>query len=144
MKSSAFNLDDSRRGGASVGQNVFLGPAEILGQSKEELKLKYDVTVHDPANGQVGVEFTLIDDGQAQANQCRGAWDPKSRRQRLIRHDGAAGFKGKSTVQSGLSISVSRTEWARALKSWLNTLNFGGKPLVMTHLSSPSFPWQIT
>ena len=37
---------------------------EILRETKEELKLKYDVVVHDPGNGIVMVQFTLIDEGR--------------------------------------------------------------------------------
>lgn len=35
-----------------------------LSQTKEELKLKYDVAVHDYGNGRVSVEFTLEDEGR--------------------------------------------------------------------------------
>ena len=36
----------------------------ILGQSKEELKLKYDVTVQDHGTGRVTIVFTLVDEGR--------------------------------------------------------------------------------
>lgn len=37
---------------------------EILGQTKEELKLKYDVSVRDLGNGRVFVFFTITDAGR--------------------------------------------------------------------------------
>jgi hypothetical protein len=37
---------------------------EILGQSKEELKLKYDVSVTDHGTGRVTIVFTLADAGR--------------------------------------------------------------------------------
>src|SRR3954469_8375954 len=38
--------------------------SEILGQTKEELKLKYDVSVRDLGNGRVFVVFTITDEGR--------------------------------------------------------------------------------
>jgi hypothetical protein len=35
-----------------------------LGETKEELKLKYDVVVHDHGDGRVTIEFTLADEGR--------------------------------------------------------------------------------
>ena len=35
-----------------------------LGESKEELKLNYDVSVYDPDTGRVTVKFTLVDAGR--------------------------------------------------------------------------------
>jgi hypothetical protein len=35
-----------------------------LGETKEQLKLKYDVVVHDQGNERVSIEFTLADEGR--------------------------------------------------------------------------------
>lgn len=108
-----------------------LGMGEILGQSKDELKLKYDVVVHDPANGQVSVEFTLTDEGRLKPLYGVELAIP--------RDDGSGSFdltapldmrevNGKRSVFFNL-----KTEWAQRGQIWLNTRNFDGKPLVMTH-----------
>src|SRR5690242_5509941 len=44
--------------------NRTMGMSEILGQSKEQLKLKYDVSVRDLGNGRVTVTFTIADEGR--------------------------------------------------------------------------------
>ena len=104
---------------------------EILGQSKEELKLKYDVVVHDPDNGIVQVQFTLADEGRMKplygvelmlpmANGS-GSYD-------LVAPLDLREIDGKRQVTVQL-----KKEWASRAEIWLNTYWFDGKKLVMTH-----------
>ena len=101
----------------------------ILGQSKEELKLKYDVIVHDPANGQVAVEFVLADEGRLK---------PLDAVELMIPRDDGSGFydltlplalreaERKRVVRFNL-----KEEWAARAEIWLTTYWFDGKQLVM-------------
>jgi hypothetical protein len=110
--------------------NCAWGLGEILGQSKEELKLKYDVTVHDPANGQVGVEFTLTDEGRLKPLDSIDLMIPKE--------DGSGTYdlsvplamrqtNGKQVARFNL-----KKDWAARAEIWFTTYHFDGKQLVMT------------
>ena len=49
------------------------GLGEILGETKEQLKLQYDLVVHDHGNGRATVEFTLAEVKTLDAGSWRGA-----------------------------------------------------------------------
>jgi hypothetical protein len=104
---------------------------EILGQSKEELKLKYDVVVHDPENGIVMVQFILADEGRMKPLDAVELMMPMtngSGSYDLVAPLSLREIDGKRQVTVQL-----KKEWASRAEIWLNTNWFDGKKLVMTH-----------
>lgn len=116
--------------GLVLSANSAWGLGEILGQTKEQLKLKYDVVVHDPNNGQVMVEFTLADEGRLKPLDTVELAIPKQ--------DGSGTYdltlplamreeNGKRVARFHL-----KNQWAARAEIWLTTYWFDGKQLVMT------------
>lgn len=104
------------------------GLGGILGQSKAELKLRYDVTVSDPANGQVAVEFALADEGRLAPLDAVELMIPRA--------DGSGSYDltaplalraadGRRVVRFNL-----RTDWAARAEVWLTTHSLDGKTVV--------------
>jgi hypothetical protein len=109
---------------------------EILGQTKEELKLQYDVVVHDHGNGRLGIEFTLADDGRLKPLYAVDLSVPAQE------PDKNGGYSMDLSVTMELTKSNDgkrvarfeiRRDWAERAQIWLSTYTFDGKPLVMTH-----------
>ena len=63
-----------------------------LGESKDELKLKYDVSVYDHDTGRVTVKFTLEDEGRLKPITSIDLHIPSDEK-----HDGG-GFKSDLTI----------------------------------------------
>jgi hypothetical protein len=106
----------------------------ILGQTKEQLKLKYEVSVYDHGTGRVTVTIALADEGRLKPVR---SVDLK--------------FPSKDTFQDGvhmvdLSLSLATTkkdgklvasvhlkkEWAEQAQLWLSTSYLDGKTLALT------------
>jgi len=108
-----------------------LAMGEILGETREQLKLKYEVKVQDPDNGQVQVEFTLEDEGRMKPLDAVELAIPKqdgSGTYDLTANLSVREDQGKRVARFNL-----KKEWAARAEIWLNTYHFDGKPLVMTH-----------
>jgi hypothetical protein len=104
---------------------------EILGETKEQLKLKYELTVSEPVNGQVGVVFILEDEGRMKPLSAVELGIPRqdgSGSYDLTAPLGLREYNGKQEVRFNL-----KTDWAARAEIWLNTNHFDGKGLVMTH-----------
>jgi hypothetical protein len=111
---------------------------EILGETKEELKLQYDVTVHDHGNGRVTVEFTLADEGRLKPVDAVELDIPAREK------DKSGGYSMDLAVPMELKKSDDgregkrvarfeiRKDWAERAEIWLTTNWFDGKQLVMT------------
>jgi hypothetical protein len=107
---------------------------EILGQTKEELKLQYDVTVHDHGNGRVTIEFTLADEGRLKPVDAVDLEIPAP-----VAKDGSqvpdlAVSMELKTSNDGKRVArfEIRKDWAERAQIWLTTNWFDGKQLVMT------------
>jgi hypothetical protein len=111
------------------------GMGEILGQTKEELKLKYEVVVHDLTGGRVTVEFTLADEGRlkpldgvelmvpAREKDASGGYSMDL----MVPVEVKSGKDGKRVARVQLT-----RELAERAEIWLTTYWFDGKQLVMT------------
>ena len=108
---------------------------EILGETKEELKLQYDVMVHDHGNGRVTVEFTLADEGRLKPVDGVELDIPAQEKEK------GGGYSMDLAVPMELKKSNDgkrvarfeiRKDWAERAQIWLTTNWFDGKQLVMT------------
>lgn len=119
-------------GGAAWGMGF------ILGQTKEELKLKYDVAVQDHGTGRVTVVFTLSDEGRLkpldeiqfvvpgqEKNKDGGRWMDLVVSLDMVKTDG-----GKRVGRVHI-----RKDLAERAEIWLNTHTMDGKmdPLTRLH-----------
>jgi hypothetical protein len=107
----------------------------ILGETKEELKLQYDVTVDDHGNGRMTVVFTLADEGRLKPVDAVELSIPAQEKNK----DG--GYSSDLSVPMELQKSSDgkrvarfeiRKDWAERAEIWLTTNSFDGKPLVTT------------
>lgn len=108
---------------------------EVLGQTKDELKLKYDVAVHDHGDSRLTVEFTLADEGRlkpldavelnipGQEKDKGGGWPTDL----AVSLEMARTADGKRVARIEL-----RKEWAERAAIWLTTTTFDGKRLATT------------
>jgi len=107
---------------------------EILGQTKEELKLGYDPVARDLGSGRVAIEFTLTDEGRLKPLDGVELMVPARET------DSAGGHSMDLVVPVELKLErgkrVARVQLTRELAEraeiWLTTYWFDGKQLVMT------------
>ncbi|MCA9025673.1 MAG: hypothetical protein KDA86_10715 [Planctomycetaceae bacterium] len=112
-----------------------------LGESKEKLKLKYDVSVYDHDTGRVTIEFSLIDAGRLAPITSVDLSIPSDEK-----HDGG-GFKSDLTMSMALrndgTQQVSRVhirkDWAERAEIQIKTGHLDGKqePLTWYYHSIP-------
>ena len=108
---------------------------EILGQSKEELKLEYDVSVQDHGTGRITVVLTIAEEGRLKPLQAVNLMIPMEKGQGsvdLMVSLDARVVDGKRVARVHL-----KKEWAERAQIWLTTYSFDGKPLVLTHYIHP-------
>jgi len=112
-----------------------------LGESKEELKLKYDISVYDHDTGRVTIEFTLIDAGRITPITSVDLSIPSEEK-----HD-SGGFKSDLTMSMALGkvgakqvgrVHI-RKDWAERAEIRLKTGHLDGKqePLTWYYHSIP-------
>ncbi|MGV3484761.1 MAG: hypothetical protein ACO1RT_10115 [Planctomycetaceae bacterium] len=105
-----------------------------LGESKEELKLKYDVSVYDHDTGRVTIEFSLIDSGRLTPITSVDLSIPSDER-----HDGG-GFKSDLTMSMALEKEGAkrvgrihiRKDWAERSEIQIKTGHLDGKQAPLT------------
>jgi hypothetical protein len=97
----------------------------ILGQTKDELKLKYDVTVYDPDNGQVAIHFTLVDEGRLKPLDGVELMIPKEDGSGY--YDLTAPLALRESDGKRVARINMRKEWASRAEIWLTTYWFDGK-----------------
>ena len=105
-----------------------------LGESKEELNLKYDVSVYDHDTGRVTVEFTLKDEGRLMPITSVDLHIPSNQK-----HEGG-GFKSDLTVSMALRKDGTtqvgrihiRKDWAERAEIQLKTGQLDGKQEPLT------------
>lgn len=105
--------------------NLAWGIGGILGETKEELKLKYEVVVSDPANGQVGVEFTLESAGRLGSIGAVELMIPKEDKSGSYDLTAPLALReenGKQVVRFNL-----KKEWAGRAEIWLTAKQVDGK-----------------
>lgn len=111
------------------------GMGEILGQTKEELKLGYEVVVHDHGNGRATFEFTLADDGRLKPIVAVELSVPAEQKDKNGGYamDLSVTLELKPTTEGKrVARFEMRKDWAERAEVWLTTNTFDGKPLVMT------------
>jgi hypothetical protein len=105
-----------------------------LGESKEELNLKYDVSVYDHDTGRVTVEFTLKDEGRLKPITSVDLHIPSDEK-----HDGG-GFKSDLTISMALRRDGTnqvgrihiRKDWAESAEIQIKTDQLDGKQELLT------------
>ncbi len=105
-----------------------------LGESKEELNLKYDVSVYDHDTGRVTVEFTLKDEGRLKPIESVDLHIPSNEK-----HDGG-GFKSDLTISMALRRDGRnqagrihlRKDWAERAEIQIKTGQLDGKQEPLT------------
>jgi hypothetical protein len=108
---------------------------EILGQTKEELKLKYDISVQDHGTGRVTIVFTLADEGRLK---------PLDAIELIILAQKEP--EGRSHLDLSVSLDTKiaddgnrvarvhiKRELAERAELWLTTSSFDGKQLALTY-----------
>ncbi|MCA9261352.1 MAG: hypothetical protein KDA61_19185 [Planctomycetales bacterium] len=120
---------------------AFAVPASIslalgfrLGESKEELKLEYEVSVYDHATGRITVEFTLIDTGRLKPINSVDLHISSGEK-----HDGG-GFKSDLAMSMALRKEGTkqigrvhlRKDWAERAEIQIKTGQLDGKPEPLT------------
>jgi hypothetical protein len=100
-----------------------------LGQSKEELKLKYELTVSDHGTGRVTVVLTLADAGRLK---------PVNAMELVIPMEEGSGSVDLSVPLATREVEGKREarvhlkkEWAKRAQIWLTTSTLDGKQLLM-------------
>src|SRR5438552_15196913 len=99
----------------------------ILGQTKEELKLKYDVTVVDHGTGRVTVVLTIADEGRLKPLDTVDLMIPMETGSGSVDLEVSLATRevdGKRVVRVHL-----RKDWAERAQIWLKTSSFDGKKL---------------
>jgi hypothetical protein len=113
----------------------------ILGQTKEELKLQYDVSVYDHKTGRVTVTITITDDGRLNPIESIDLHFPSA-----DKHVGGGNMSDLSlslaTRQDGGKRTARvhlRKEWAQKAELWLTTSTMDGKydPMSRQHFIVP-------
>ena len=112
-----------------------------LGESKEELKLEYDLSVYDHDTGRVTIRFSLIDEGRLKPINSVDLSIPSKEK-----HDGG-GFKSDLTMSMALRQDGDkqvgrvhiRKDWAERAEIQIKTGHFDGKqePLTWYYHSIP-------
>ena len=108
---------------------------EILGQTKEELKLAYEVTVQDHGTGRVTIVLTLSDEGRLEPLDAVELHIPSA--------DPSPGGGRYADLSLSLDLKTSadgkrvarvhiRRDWAARAELWLTTSTFDGKQLALT------------
>ena len=118
--------------------------SEILGQTKEQLKLKYEVAVQEhsfggESTGRVTIMFTLADEGRLKPLDWAELVIPGKEKQKDggYRPDLVVGIElhkaddGKRVARVHL-----RKEWADRAEIWLHTNSMDGKKLVERVITS--------
>jgi hypothetical protein len=108
---------------------------EILGQTKEELKLKYNVAVQDHGTGRITVVFTLADQGRLKPLYAVKLVIPGKEKEKdggrymdlVVSLDTKESDDGKRVARVHI-----RRELAERAEIWLSTSSFDGKQLVLT------------
>lgn len=110
----------------------------VLGESKEELELEYDLSVKDHGTGRVTLVFTLADEGRLKPLDDVQLTIPAQKKNKY----------GGRWMDLVVSIEMTKTdggkrvgrvhilkEWAERAEIWLNTHTFDGKidPLTRLH-----------
>ena len=115
--------------------NTTLGLGFILGETKEQLKLQYEVTVHDHGNGRVSVEFTLTDEGRLTPVEAVSLDIPAREKDK----DGGYSYDlavplewKKSNDGKRVARFEIRKDWAERAEIWLTTNSLDGKQLALT------------
>lgn len=106
-----------------------------LRETKEELKLQYEVTVHDHGNGRIGVEFKLTDEGRLKPLESLTLNIPSWEKNK----DGSYSYdlvvqlelkkSNDGKRRAGFEI---RKDWAERAEIWLMTSSIDGKRIAMT------------
>lgn len=125
----------------AVPASVALAMGFQLGESKEELKLKYDVAVYDHNTGRVTITFSLIDAGRLKPITSVDLSIPSDEK-----HDGG-GFKSDLTMSMALRKDGAkqvgrvhiRKDWAERAEIQIKTGHLDGKqePLTWYYHSIP-------
>ena len=108
---------------------------EILGQTKEELELKYDVAVQDHGTGRITAVLTLADEGRLKPVYAVELVIPGKEKEPdggrymdlVVSLDTNQSDDGKRVARVHI-----RKELAERAKIWLTTSTFDGKQLVLT------------
>jgi hypothetical protein len=111
------------------------GMGEILGQTKEELKLGYGVVVRDlGGTGRVSIEFTLTDEGRLKPLDGVELMVPARETDKAGGHFMDLVVPVELKLENGKRVArVQLTrELAERAEIWLTTHTFDGKQLVMT------------
>lgn len=110
------------------------GMGEILGQPKEELKLKYDVSVYDNQKGRVTITLTIADAGRLKPLDAVELMVPGTEKE----PNGGHGFDLAVPLQvtkDAQGKQVARFQITRELASraelWLTTSTMDGKRTLM-------------
>ena len=115
--------------------NRVLAMGFILGETKEELKLQYDVVVHDHGNGRATIEFTLTDEGRLTPVYGISLEIPAQEK------DKDGGYSSDLSVPLEWKKSADgkrvarfeiRKDWAERAAIWLTTDSLDGKQLGLT------------
>lgn len=114
-----------------------LGLGFMLGQTKKELKLEYDVSVYDHKTGRVTIKFTLADEGRLKPLDAVQLSIPGKKKNK----------DGGNWMDLVVAIDMKKTdggkrvgrihilkELAERAEIWLNTHTMDGKKQVMTRL----------
>lgn len=126
---------------------------EILGESKEELQLKYDVAVYNHGTGRVTVTFTLEDEGRLKPISSVDLHIPSAEKHK------AGGFKSDLTIAMALrehdgkkvARAHLRKDWAERAFIEVKTGHLDGKltpmswhlhPIPLKEIVSESKPHQ--
>lgn len=112
-----------------------LGLGFQLGESKEELNLKYDVSVYDHDTGRVTIQLELIDTGRLKPITSVDLHLPSSEK-----HDDTGGFKSDLTLSMALRPEGDsqiarvhiRKDWAQRAELQIKTAQLDGKPEPLT------------
>ena len=111
---------------------------EILGQTKEELKLKYDLSMQDHGTGRVTLVFTLADAGRLEPLDEVQLRVPGSRDEQ--RHGGhwmdLVVTVEMTELDGGKRVCRMHMlkEWAERAEIWMNTHTIDGKTDPLTRL----------
>lgn len=101
---------------------------EILGQTKEELKLKYEVTVQDHGTGRVTVVLTIADEGRLKPVQSVDLMIPMEKGQGSV--DLMVSLDAREVDGTRVARVHLKKEWAQRAQIWLKTSTFDGKQLL--------------
>lgn len=121
-------------GAVLIPANLALALGFQLGESKEQLKLKYDISVYDHDTGRVTITFSLEDDGRLAPISSIDLSIPSKERHT------SGGYKSDLTMSMATRKEGSkrvarihiRKDWAERAQIRLKTVNLDGKQEPMT------------